>query len=103
MTAMDDIWFSPNEYCETRTVDETMAVPGKVLLRKSAWWVPEDDCRSMPVPEMIRHIYSRRKSSAVAPNGHTCPFLTLEEWSRINDWVSDMARIWSSVSPIPSS
>lgn len=82
---MSDIWTAPNEDRETRTFDETHAEPGEPLLRRSAWWSPEDDCRDLSVPDMVRRIY-HRKSMAVAPNGHTCPFLTLEEWCRIYDW-----------------
>lgn len=32
---------------------------------------------------MVKEIYCNRKSLAVAPNGHTCPFVTVEEWTRI--------------------
>jgi hypothetical protein len=74
----------PNEAAgEFRSIAEYHAGVGESLLRKSANWKPENDCEEMTVPEMLLHIYKNRKSDAVAPNGHTCPFLTLEEWKRI--------------------
>lgn len=77
----------PNEAeGEFRTLLETLAVPGECILRKSATWAPANDTDGMGPPEMILHIYKTRKSHAVAPNGHTCPFLTVEEWGRIADW-----------------
>ena len=69
-----------------RTIREFRAEVGESLLRKSATWRPAEDTAEMSVPEMILHVYRNRKSEAVAPNGHTCPFLTVEEWSRIADW-----------------
>jgi hypothetical protein len=50
-------------------------------------WTPQNDCIQMPVPDMIKHVYKNRKSEAVAPNGNTTPFLTIEEWTRIYKWV----------------
>jgi hypothetical protein len=49
-------------------------------------WKPANDCEDLTVPEMIAHIYKKRPGLAVAPNGHTCPFLSVEEWTRIYEW-----------------
>lgn len=74
----------PNEAIgETRSISDLWAQPGEQLLRKSATWEPENDTDGMTVPEMVLHIYSNRKSKAVAPNGHTCPFITTEEHTRL--------------------
>jgi hypothetical protein len=69
-----------------RTYREFSAGPGDVLLRKHPEWSPPNDCEKMTVPEMIAHIFRHRKGHAVAPNGHTTPFLTTEEWVRIANW-----------------
>lgn len=73
-----------------RTFAEFSAGEGDVLLRKHGEWKPPNDCGSMTVPEMLLHIYTNRRGHAVAPNGSTCPFLSVEEWSRIADWVKGM-------------
>jgi hypothetical protein len=74
---------------ETRTLEESMAQPGECLLKRSRTWEPSADTDNMTVPEMLVHIYKNRRSYAVAPNGNTCPFLTVEEWSKIADWAVD--------------
>lgn len=77
----------PNEADgEYRTMAEYRADVGESLLRKSATWKPADDCADKTVLEMLVHIFKTRQSYAVAPNGHTCPFITVEEWSRIADF-----------------
>lgn len=69
-----------------RTSAEFSAKEGETTLRMHECWSPPDDCEHMNVPEMLLHIYKHRRGHAVAPNGHTCPFLSLEEWDRIADW-----------------
>lgn len=69
-----------------RTFAEFSAPEGQPLLCRHSEWVPPDDCANMTVPQMLVHIYKHRKGHAVAPNGHTCPFLSVEEWTRIADW-----------------
>lgn len=75
-----------------RTYAEFCAGEGDTLLRKHADWTPPDDCEDMTVPEMLVHIYQHRRGHAVAPNGHTCPFLSVEEWSRIADWAKELCK-----------
>jgi hypothetical protein len=69
-----------------RTFAEFHAQNGEPLLRKDDSWSPANDCGDMTVQQMIARIYSKRQGHAVAPNGHTCPFMTVEEWSRLADW-----------------
>lgn len=70
-----------------RTDEERRAGPGECLLHRHPTWQPENDCTGMTVPQMIMHIYKNRNSLAVAPNGHTCPFITIEEFGRIADFI----------------
>lgn len=87
----DPVEDDPNELLDGsyRTLAEFSAGEGDTLLRKHGDWTPPNDCESMSVPEMLLHIYKNRRGHAVAPNGHTCPFLSVEEWSRIADWVRE--------------
>lgn len=76
-----------------RTKFENCADVGESLLRKSATWKPAEDTDGMTAPQMIQHIYKNRLGHAVAPNGHTTPFLTVEEWTRIAEWAATSAEI----------
>lgn len=76
----------PNEAAgEFRTVQETMAGVGEPLLCKAANFQQPDESH-LPVPVLIENIWHRR-SYAVAPHGHTTPFVTVEEMSAIRKWV----------------
>lgn len=76
----------PNEAAgEYRNMQEHMAEPGQPLLCKAENFQQPDE-HHLPVPVLVEKIM-QRKSYAVAPHGHTTPFLTVEEWGAINDWV----------------
>lgn len=60
--------------------------PTVILIEERGSWRPESDCSDLSVPEMLVHIFKNRPSMARAPNNHTCPFLTIEEWDRIAKW-----------------
>ncbi len=75
-----------------RTFAEFSAAEGETILRKHDAWKPPNDCESMTVPEMLLHIYRHRPGHAVAPNGHTTPFLSNEEWTRIAKWVQSRMK-----------
>ena len=66
----------------------------ELRLRKNreSTWKPDNDCQDMTVKQMISHIYKKRLGLAVAPNGHTTPFLTTEEWTRIYNWSLDQSN-----------
>lgn len=76
----------PNEATgEYRTMQETMAAPGEPLLCKAENFQQADEAH-LPVPQLVESIWHRR-SHAVAPHGHTTPFVSVEEWAAIRKWV----------------
>lgn len=80
----------PNEANgQYRTMAETMADAGEPLLCKAENFQQPDES-TLPVPVLVEKIWHRR-SYAVAPHGHTTPFVTVEEMSAIRKWVQRKA------------
>lgn len=77
-----------------RTMEETMAADGEPLLRKSDAFSQPDES-TLPVPLLVENIW-HRMCHAVAPNGLTTPYVTMEEWSAIRKWVGRHAAAAAS-------
>lgn len=64
-----------------REQHEFSAAAGECLLRRHPTWEPLD-LSYMSAADLVKNIWTR-PGDAVAPNGHTTPFVTHEEWKKI--------------------
>lgn len=67
-----------------RRLSDYHSCSGESILCLRPDWTQDDESH-LDTPTLIERIWTRL-NHAVAPNGHTCPFVTLEEWINIREW-----------------